>query len=365
MVLFQLRCSLDGLPDIVVFCVGWHMNQQGAPARIEPADPRDGVKRAKTFLLDDSVTAYLLIILLVVIATYLASIRSQSIFLCPATGYSSDSYLAYCHATHYGDYDHGAFWFGLEPQIRESVQTAEVLFLGNSRMQFGFSSNATDSWFATNSAKYYLMGFAYWENYLFERALLQQLKPAARVYVINLDTFFADTETPPAKIVMHDRDASARYKVKKVWQWFHAGICSRFERVCGTDESFFRSRRTGGYELHGGRVADVPASYNEVVDQAIARDYTARARQFIANLPVDSQCVLLTIVPTVNTSIATARAIAASLGTTLIAPDLAGLSTFDKSHMDKPSAERWSGAFFESAGPRIRQCLGHAATASR
>jgi hypothetical protein len=341
------------------------MNQQGAPARIGSAEPRDGERRARTLLLNDNVTAYLLIILVVVIGAYLVSVRSQSIFLCPATGYSADRYLAYCHATHYGDYDHGAFWFGLEPQISESVQTAEVLFLGNSRMQFGFSSNATDSWFARNSTKYYLMGFAYWENYLFEGALLQRLKPTARVYVISLDTFFADAETPPAKIVMHDRDASARYKVKKAWQWFHAGICSRFERACGTDESFFRSRRTGGYELHGGRVADVPASYNEVVDQAIVRDYTARAKRFLATLPVDRQCVLLTIVPTVNTSIATARSIAESLGTTLIVPDVAGLSTFDKSHMDKASAERWSGAFFESAGPRIQQCLGHVATASR
>jgi len=33
------------------------------------------------------------------------------------------------------------------------------------------------------------------------------------------------------------------------------------------------------------------------------------------------------------------------------------LNTFDGSHLDAVSAERWSASFLETAGPRIRQCL--------
>jgi hypothetical protein len=37
---------------------------------------------------------------------------------------------------------------------------------------------------------------------------------------------------------------------------------------------------------------------------------------------------------------------------------------FDHAHLDRPSAERWSRAFLEAAGPQIRECLNHGASAS-
>ena len=61
----------------------------------------------------------------------------------------------------------------------------------------------------------------------------------------------------------------------------------------------------------------------------------------------------------IGTPIGTARAIANTLGRPLIAPELADLQTFDESHLDSPSAERWSSAFLAEATPRIRQCLDH------
>jgi hypothetical protein len=70
----------------------------------------------------------------------------------------------------------------------------------------------------------------------------------------------------------------------------------------------------------------------------------------------------LTVVPYDSTKRAEAIAIAKALGLDLIAPEVQGLKTFDGSHLDRQSAERWSKAFFEAAGPRIRQCLGETAT---
>jgi hypothetical protein len=50
-------------------------------------------------------------------------------------------------------------------------------------------------------------------------------------------------------------------------------------------------------------------------------------------------------------------AIAAKLGHDLLAPQIDGLLTFDGSHLDEASAERWSAAFLREAGPRIRRCV--------
>ena len=42
----------------------------------------------------------------------------------------------------------------------------------------------------------------------------------------------------------------------------------------------------------------------------------------------------------------------------LVVPqNLDGLQTFDGTHLDHASAERWSEAFFKTAGPQIQKCL--------
>lgn len=336
------------------------MNQQTSPSNLGLVKPSSPLTAVRNLLVADRNMSYLLVILLAALGAYLYTLRSQSIFSCPASGYGTDTYLAYCHANHYGDYDHGAFWFGLEPKIRDSVRTANVLFLGNSRLQFGFTSDATREWFASNTASYYLMGFAYWENYLFEQQLLRRLQPQAKVYVINIDTFFENSETPPAQILMHGSDATDRYNSKRSWQRIHAQVCGRLPVACGSDQAFFRSRTTGGYFLEGGRVTNVPVAYDDNVDQKMAHDYIERGNRFLATLPVERQCVLLTMVPSAHTPIGTARVIADALGAKLIAPEPDDVNTFDKSHMDRASAEIWSKDFFEAAGPRIRRCLGKA-----
>ena len=167
-------------------------------------------------------TIYILILLSACVASYLYKIRTDNIFACQASrGYSSDRYLTYCDAANYGDYEHGAFWFDLEPMAEMSAATADVLFLGDSRLQFAFSTAATAQWFSSASTSYYLLGFIGFENSIFARALLHKLKPRAKVYVINIGDFFEPSERPMAKPVMHDDAARARYEVKRFLQVVH------------------------------------------------------------------------------------------------------------------------------------------------
>jgi hypothetical protein len=66
---------------------------------------------ARPFLAARSST-YTLIVLAGMIAAFGYSLRHDGIFTCQASGYGANRYLAYCQATAYSDYDHGAFWFG-------------------------------------------------------------------------------------------------------------------------------------------------------------------------------------------------------------------------------------------------------------
>lgn len=297
------------------------------------------------------------LVLAVALGTGAYSLRKYGIFDCPASGYTSDRYLGYCGATSYGDYDHGAIWFGLEPAANAAAANARVLFLGNSRTQFAFSSKATAEWFSSIPETYYLLGFSHFENQTFEVPLLRQIHPSAKVYVINIDSFFDQSETGPGRTVMRDESARNRYGQKRQWQPIHKAICTTFKPVCGNSEAIFRSRSTGAWIVTGDRFTSEPVSYDENVDSKKLASYTALAKDLLPSLSPDPACTILTIVPTVKTDLGTAKAIADALGSKLVAPELTGLITFDQVHLNLESAQRWSATFFEDAGPQIRRCL--------
>lgn len=114
-----------------------------------------------SFLITLKPRLYTLVVLVVAFGSGAYSLRKYGIFGCAASEYGSDRYLSYCNATSYGDYDHGAIWFDLEPPARAAAANARVLFLGNSRTQFAFSSKATANWFWSLSESYYLLGFSH------------------------------------------------------------------------------------------------------------------------------------------------------------------------------------------------------------
>ena len=141
-------------------------------------------------------TIYIMILLGAFVAASVYHLRVDNIFACPASGYTSDRYLAHCDAANYGDYEHGAYWFDLEPAAEMSAASADVLFLGDSRVQFAFSTAATAQWFSSASIRYHLLGFVAFENSIFARALLHTLKPRAEVYVIPVADFFQTIRGP-------------------------------------------------------------------------------------------------------------------------------------------------------------------------
>src|SRR5207244_8299560 len=79
---------------------------------------RDGnskVDRNARFLVRPALYISILVGAVLVASTY--KLRIDGIFACPADGYTPDRYLAYCAAARYGDYEHGAFWFGVVPSV--------------------------------------------------------------------------------------------------------------------------------------------------------------------------------------------------------------------------------------------------------
>jgi hypothetical protein len=316
------------------------------------AKPREG-------LLAGQLTLYIGVVLLAALASYAYWLKTRSIFACQAPGYSSDRYLAYCGGANYADFEHGAFYFNLEPPALDYARDADVLVLGNSRLQIALSNDATADWFKQASARYYLLAFSYNEDMVFTGDLLQRMNPHAGVYIINVDDFFQRRETAAAKTILHDPDARDRYEWKRFSQSLHRRICGAFPRLCGGKYAIFRSRETGAYYRIPGDervVAKNAVSYDPWVDDATVKDSTTLAIDFLKRF-AQGKCVILTNVPYPETRSGDAEAIAAGAGLRLVSPKLDGLNTTDGYHLDRASADRWSKAFFEAAGPEIRSCL--------
>jgi len=289
---------------------------------------------------------------------FVYKLRVDGIFACPASGYGSNAYLSDCTARTYGDYDHGAFWFGLEPQAQRAAAEASVLLVGSSRLQFAFAGAATASWFSALGISHYLLGFSHSETVAFFGPLLSKIRPRAKVYVINVDRFFDDRVSPPTEQILQGRDVLERYKEKRTWQSLHKGLCAALPVACGNAFTVYRTRETGVWQRMGrGSIETRQVSDGQPRNVERWDQYAGLGEKFLAQLPVDRGCVILTLVPTVETKRAEAMAIAAKLGHDLLAPQIDGLLTFDGSHLDEASAERWSAAFLREAGPRIRRCV--------
>ena len=86
-----------------------------------------------------------------------------------------NTYLSYCQATRYGDYDHGAFWFDLEPEAVEGAQARRRAVHREQPDAARVLTPATAAWFSTHGASYYLLGFSHNVNVVFETPLLAKL----------------------------------------------------------------------------------------------------------------------------------------------------------------------------------------------
>jgi hypothetical protein len=128
---------------------------------------------------------------------------------------------------------------------------------------------------------------------------------------------------------------------------------------CRNEQVIFRSRSTGAWRYSAWDLGEnkIPVSDDQTADEYAAKQHVASARKFLSRLPVRRECVIFTIVPYTRTKTGAAKTITAALEMDLVLPKLEGLQTFDNSHLDFPSAERWSSAFFHAAGPRISRCL--------
>jgi hypothetical protein len=283
---------------------------------------------------------------------------------CRSTGYDNEHFLAYCRSEMYADYEHGALFYGLEPSVIDNLRRAEVLFVGSSKVQAGFSSKAVRDFFNSRNIPFFVLGFGYGDESTFSRALLKKWGISPKVLVINADPFFSEKLSPPGGDAIEGKPAFLwRLLIKSLFQRVHRGVCLVGSGVCSESEpAIFRSARDGQWNWIGPYTEEKSVLIAGPTQMTISQEELATAQKlgenFLDEIGLDRQCVVLTATPnSVLDSIGIATALAASLRTSSIFPSVAGLSTLDGVHLNLASAERWSGQFVRAMGPILQKCI--------
>jgi hypothetical protein len=300
------------------------------------------------------------ILSIVVVGTGQMTIDNLS---CRSTKYRDHDFLAYCGSDKYGDYEHGALYYGSEPSIRDSIRSAKVIFLGSSRTQAGFSTMAVRAYFDKLDIRFFVMGFGYGEVSPFSLAVLKRWKASPKVVVINADPFFVDVLSEPAKEALEGRPAFLwRLTLKTLFQRVHRVLCAA-PYICSQGQpAIFRSAIDGQWNWIGPYTEERAVPVDRVGDRTLSSDEFERAKElgnkFLQEIGLSRRCVILTGTPnTYHDSVGIAKVLAAALGTRSIFPSGDGLATLDGGHLNLASAERWSGQFVEELTPILKECI--------
>jgi len=284
--------------------------------------------------------------------------------MCNPAGYSDDHYLAYCHSTRYGDYEHYALYNATEPQAIDALSQADVLFLGNSNTQYGFSTQAITRYFERTDVSHYVMGFGQGAQSPVALGVINKHALQPQMIVANIDPFFStETNGTFQRVLDGGETLRTEFARKQKIQRWQARICadanSRWSRwACqGHAETLYRSRKNGHWltDYYRENQQHPVSDSEDLVDTVDAA--TIAANEFIESINIRRECVILTVTPRTGTPTAFANKLASSLQLPLVVPQLDNLVTIDHSHLDKQSAERWSMAFIEQFDQYAKQCI--------
>jgi hypothetical protein len=285
---------------------------------------------------------------------------------CSLTDVSADSFMSLCSNTQYGDYEHEAFYYGLE-KSGENIRNAEILFLGESHLQFGFAGPNVRPYFERHKSRFFMMGFGYLEGSIFALEVLRRHPPQPKIAVLNLDPFFTHRIGEPARFIEdHPISAFLDAHFKAATQPIIATACNRNfafmrEAICQPGRSLLRLIETGqwlipgfGIDIQGPHPVTPEAPPPERNLQNWLTEAVPQATELLETL--SASCVVLTDVPYDGAVGAYAKALAERLHLYFVDPEVPGLRTYDKNHLDAKSAIAWSDAFLEQLEPIGRQC---------
>lgn len=302
---------------------------------------------------------------------------------CEASGYAGDNYMVACAGVPVANYNTAAMFLGVEQRAIDYLSKADVVVLGNSRTHRSFSAPAFQRYFAGKGLTHYVLA-AEGSGFRFSSTILarQQIRP--KILLINLESFYADKLneiqqqmvdqpqrnarqygwfataqwlqrracSPAVTAIAADTAGVAALLPERFWSWLAGTYCN------GTLPASWRSARDGTVSwVPPARLVNKPIVYDRQSRLGIAGKVLRNARAFYREIASPGSCSILYLVPSPLSSPALGEKVAAELEVAWVFPEVPGLQTYDRSHMDPQNSEVWATAFTAALDNAIDHCL--------
>ncbi len=282
---------------------------------------------------------------------------------CNQHGYTPDTFMGFCGSDKIGDYEHAVFVHDLEPEMTRHLQSAEVLFLGNSRALYAFSAQSIYDSFAARGAKYFILAFGYGEMSDFALTMMRRYNLRPKVLIINADPFFFHWQSDQAVAAQRTDILSILHVyAKKLGQDISRVTCPIFGCIQRSG-AVYRDKVNGrwfwrDYIMPDKTIPFDPATTANVDEYFPHNLSVAAGRAFLDAVPVPSHCVVLTGVPTPRGNFEhVAELLGSKLGLPVINVKIPDLASLDNEHLNTDSSERWSAALSQALTPVLDRCL--------
>jgi hypothetical protein len=262
-----------------------------------------------------------------------------------------DWYLGYFN----GDVDHSVVYNNLDG-FADSLKRADVLFLGNSRMQYAFrNQDILRQFFSSRSLTYYNLAFGYGEGQAFPEAIIRKFDLHPKWVIVNADPFFGKLASPVASEAISfgylgawksnfeaDESLLVQRGIHRIFPYL---ALSQWD--LRAEWIYYRAKRDGTVRVAAWR-ATPRAMWldNSAGGQPLRRSQIAAAESFRKELSARGAELVLTAIP--PSSGKAAQQLSSLLRVPLIAAQASGLATIDGSHLDDDSSKRFSVSFLDA-----------------
>ena len=284
---------------------------------------------------------------------------------CWSSEYGALYYIAQCNNPTFGEYETGAIYYGLESGISEAIRNAQVIFLGSSKVQDAFSTQATTAYFAKQSIRFYVLGFSVGQLGGFVLPMLKHKRASPGLLIVNAEdllSFFVPTALR-SNVILGGPRTYWRLAKKAGLQRLQRAICPNFPSICSPpDRIIYRSANTGQWRWQNSYYPEQSIAFNELLQREFSdNDFKAAVdfgERFFREININRECIVFTGIPNNSQdSPAIALRLAQRLGIHLVLARVEPLSLLDDYHLNFDSAERWSAAFLSELTPVLQRCL--------
>ena len=267
-------------------------------------------------------------------------------------------YLAYDRG---GQVDHHVLYHGTDAVAIERLKAAQVLFLGNSRLMFALDRGALRGFFDELGLTYYVLGFGHTEQDDFPARIIAKYDLRPTVVIVNADGFFWDGQSEWAARTIEESafdawklqfESEAAHRLRRV---IHRVVPQYADLVHGRPEVvLYRSRLDGTWFVANRFGEEFPFPWPSLDRNEPSARSLRSAEAFKRELASRGAELVLCLVPAPEASLHRARLLAAHLGVPLVAPQVDGLTTVDRSHLSAASSWRFQQVFLTE----LRDILG-------